>query len=283
MIHVLSFEINKTLVDTLLELIDCDSFTPTCFHDVESDLCRVEVFFEHTECEQEIREALANACALIGFQPRFNRSQLKRSDWTESWKRFFRVERISPRIVIRPLWESFTPAPHDCVITIDPGMSFGTGKHATTRACLLLLDELAARQPLSSFLDMGCGSGILSIGAALLGCTEVRGFDIDPDSVRIADENARLNALNLNFYHADLQRPHPPARTVTANILAPVLIEYAGSIADSVEQHPDARLILSGILDSQYDEVRTEFQKTGFAEMRSVLIDEWRSGVFTRG
>lgn len=280
MINVLSFEIDNAQVDGLFELIDSDLFTPTCRYDVESGLCRLEVFFEDASRQEEIRKALAGAAGLIGIEPDFECSQIEEKDWSESWKRFFYVEHISERIVIRPTWEEYAPEPGQHVISLDPGMSFGTGKHATTKGCLILLDGLADLCSGFTFLDMGCGSGILSIGATLLGFSDVRGFDNDPDCVRISKENAGLNNLDIPFYEADLEKPHPQAQVVVANILAPILIEYADSIAGSVVKAESSRLILSGILDSQYDAVKECFEKAGMKELRNILIEEWRSGVF---
>ena len=280
MINVLSFEIDNTLVDSLFELIDSDLFTPTCRYDVESGLCRLEVFFEDPDQMEEIRASLSGAAALIGIEPEFESSQIEEKDWSESWKRFFHVEHISERIVIRPTWEEYDAGPDEYVISLDPGMSFGTGKHATTKGCLVLLDSLADLCSGFTFLDMGCGSGILSIGATLLGFSNVRGFDNDPDCVRISKENAGLNGLDIPFYEADLEKPHPQAQVVVANILAPILIQYADSIAGSVAEADSSRLILSGILDSQYADVKACFEKAGMKELRNILIDEWRSGVF---
>jgi ribosomal protein L11 methyltransferase len=279
MLNVLSFEVDNSMVDALFELIDSEIFAPTCRHDVETGLSRVEVFFEDAAQEDAIRGVLTDAAALLALVPRFERSALEPSDWAESWKRFFHVERVSPRIVVRPVWEEYSAAPGECVIAVDPGMSFGTGKHATTRACLRLLDALADELPGASFLDMGCGSGILAIGAAKLGFTDVRGFDIDPECVRIAGENAAVNGCTIPFYEAGVDRPHPQAAVAAANILAPVLIEFAGAIAASVA--PGGRLVLSGILDAQYAAVRERFEREGFTQVRSVLVEEWRSGDFT--
>lgn len=282
MINVLSFGIGNSLVDGLFELMDSDLFTPTCRHDIGSNLSRVEVFFEDDTLAETIRSSLAGAADLIGIEPEFEISQIEESDWSESWKCFFHVEHISRRIVIRPTWEDYSAEKGECVISIDPGMSFGTGKHATTRGSLVLLDDLADECPGFTFLDMGCGSGILSIGAKLLGFSNVRGFDIDPDCVRISKENAELNGYKIPFYEAGLEEPHPPAQVVVANILAPVLIQFAETIAASVKDGSRSRLILSGILATQYKTVKERFEKAGLVELRNVLIEEWRSGVFGR-
>jgi len=280
MINVLACEIDSTLVDNLFELVDASLFTPTSRFDVESGSCYVEVFFEDLNQADEIRSALAGAAELMGIALTFNLSEMAESDWAESWKRFFHVEHLSARVVVCPTWEEYTPQPGECVISLDPGMSFGTGKHATTKGCLMLLDQLAAEDADRDFLDMGCGSGILSIGAHLLGFQNVRGFDNDPDCVRISQENAQLNDLELPFYLADLENPHPKAAVVTANILASVLIQFAPSVAASVADGPGSRLVLSGILDTQYNRVKESFEKLGFVELRNLLIEEWRSGVF---
>ncbi len=282
MINVLACEIDSGLVDSLFELVDASFFTPTSRFDVESGSCRVEVFFEDLNGADEIRAALADGAELLGIALDFTLGEMAESDWAESWKRFFHVEHISERIVVCPTWEEYTPQPGECVITLDPGMSFGTGKHATTKGCLMLLDQLAAEDAERDFLDMGCGSGILSIGAHLLGFQNVRGFDNDPDCVRIATENAQLNGLELPFYLSDLEQPHPPAAVVTANILASVLIQFAPSVTASVAPGSASRLVLSGILDTQYHGVKECFEKLGFRELRNLLVEEWRSGVFGR-
>ena len=283
MINVLSFEIDNLLVDVLFELVDSDLFTPTSWFDVESGICRLDIFFEDATQRDSIKAALIGAADLIGIPLEFTLSQIAESDWSESWKRFFHIEHISERVVVCPTWEEYTPAEGECVITLDPGMSFGTGKHATTKGCLILLDQLAEEDAGRTFLDMGCGSGILSIGAHLLGFKGVRGFDIDPDCVRISKENAQLNNLDLPFYLSGLEKPHPKAAIVTANILASVLIQYAPSIVASLAEGEGGRLILSGILDGQYAEVKSCFEKLGLVELRNILVEEWRSGVFVRG
>lgn len=283
MINVLSFEIDHALVDTLFELIDSDLFTPTCWHDVERGSCRVEIFFEDIARIESIRAALCSAAGLISTEPEFEVSQIAEEDWRSSWKRFFHVEHISRRIVVVPTWEHYDVRPGEHVIALDPGMSFGTGKHATTKGCLTLIDDLADQFRGATFLDMGCGSGILSISARLLGFGDVRGFDNDPDCARRARENAELNGLKIPFYTADLAEPHPPAQVVVANILAPILIQYADSIVGSLQNERSSRLIVSGILDAQYAAVKARFESAGLKEINNLLIEEWRSGVFGIG
>ena len=124
--------------------------------------------------------------------------ELKKENWAESWKIHFKPISVSERILVRPTWEPVPPSPGRIDIVLDPGMSFGTGQHATTKFCLASIDRVTRGMdpaaPLS-LLDAGSGSGILAIAARLLGCRPVRAFDIDPDTIPVARENAEKNGL----------------------------------------------------------------------------------------
>ena len=279
---VVSCAVPEAAVDRLFELIDAELFTPTAWFDVETQACRVDVFLEDAAQAGAVKQALTQAGELLGLSLAPTLGTLARSDWAESWKRFFHVEKISDRVVVRPSWEPYCNQPGERVITLDPGLSFGTGKHATTQACLKFLDALAAENPQRSVLDMGCGSGILAIGARLLGFTDVRGFDNDPDCIRVSDENAAINGVAIPFSLDDLSHAYPPTDVVVANILAPVLIQFATQVAGSVAQGPQARLVVSGILDEQYAAVRAAYEAQGLVEVESLLIEIWRSGLFRR-
>ncbi|MDD4622838.1 MAG: 50S ribosomal protein L11 methyltransferase [Kiritimatiellae bacterium] len=267
----------------LFEIIDSDGFTPTSWHDVESGVCRVSLFPDEPGGAARAQSALLAAAALLGVTAEPEVTAVARADWSESWKRFFHVEKISERVVVRPSWEPHSARPGERVITLDPGLSFGTGKHATTQACLCFLDLLAAENPRRSVLDMGCGSGILAIGAKLLGFEDVRGFDNDPDCIRVSVENATVNGAAILFEVDDLSHKHEPAEVVVANILAPVLIGFAANVTGSLAAGAHSRLVLSGILDTQYGAVRATYEAQGLVEIDSLLIGEWRSGLFGRG
>jgi len=207
-------------------------------------------------------------------------------DWAEAWKEFFHVQRVSPRVVVKPSWESYDPQPGDCVVQIDPGMSFGTGQHATTRACLVLLDEAALDPGMKSFLDLGCGSGILSIAAAGLGFGKVVAVDNDPIAVECARAGASGNGVaeSVKCVEADISawRPGRTFDLVAANILAPVLIDNAAGIAAMVSGRPGGRLIIAGILNGQYRNVLGAYKTEGFKETRRITEGEWTSGLLVR-
>ena len=277
---VVSCSIDPDQVDCLFELLDADRFTPTSWYDLEKKICRVDVFLEDAGEAPAVCAALIDAGRLIGLELKPGCSTMARSDWAESWKRFFHVEKISEHVVVRPSWEPYTPKPGEVVIRLDPGMSFGTGKHATTQACLRFLDRLAGEDRTRSVIDMGCGSGILAIGAKLLGFPDVAAFDNDPDCLHVTLENAAFNGVSFPVTVDDLSHPYPPRDIVVANILAPVLITFAPQVAASVARKPGARLILSGILDEQYPAVRDAYAAQGMREVDTILIEEWRSGLF---
>ena len=173
-------------------------------------------------------------------------------DWDERWKRFHVPILVGGRLYVRPPWEQPAVRPRVTEIVIDPGRAFGTGSHSTTRLCLELLLEL---EPSGSFADLGCGSGVLAIAAAKLGFAPVVAVDSDAAAIEATRANARDNAAALDRVERwDLRRDAPPpARTVAANLMRPLLLQLAPRL-----ERPDA-LILSGLLDHEADEVAAAF------------------------
>ncbi len=212
--------------------------------------------------------------------------RVKSEDWAEAWKRHFRVRHVSRRIVIRPPWDAYAPAPGERVLVLEPGLSFGTGEHGTTRACLQFLDEVQRARPDTSVLDLGCGTGILAIAAAKLGCPRVMALDNDPNAVRTARANAAANGVagRIQLRRADI-RTWRPARAyglVLANLLSEILVENAGRVAGAVAAGAAGRLVLSGILDSQYAAVKKAYRRHGFREVRALSLNGWTTGCFRR-
>ena len=279
---VVSCSVDERYVNPLFEVFDGGDFVLTSYRDVEETSATMQIFLPDPSDAPRAAEALAAAGRVVGLDLAPVTGTIPDEDWKLSYRKHFKVEVISPRLVVRPPWESVAPAPGQKVLTLDPGIAFGTGQHPTTRACLDAIDALAAENADRSFLDVGCGSGILSIAAALEGFRDVHGFDNDPDAVRNANENAEANGLGALFSDGDLSVPGTaaPADVVAANVLAPVLVRFAREVGALV--NPGGRLILSGILDEQYGEVRDAYAALGFAEISSRLIGEWRTGLFSR-
>ena len=211
---------------------------------------------------------------------------IKREDWAEVWKKYFNILHISDRLVIKPSWLEYTPGPNQKIVEIDPGMSFGTGQHATTAYCLKMIDKLIDDENIKTFLDAGCGSGILSIAAAKLGCREIDAFDIDPDSIMIAGENIEINKIapgNISLQTAPLAEFTAPRRTydlVAANILAHILRENRDKIISFVK--PGGKLILAGILTSDFENTAQYFCEAGLEQVDAFTEKEWTSGLFVK-
>ena len=210
---------------------------------------------------------------------------LKEEDWSESWKKHFHTFKASTRLVVKPSWEEYIPLDGEKVLALDPGMCFGTGYHGTTRACLKFLDVIQSEQGGElSFLDAGCGSGILSMGARILGYAPVYAFDYDPQAVATSKENltkAGISGVSLQVADVKDYKPPRPCRVVAANILASVLMENAECILDFLEKGPQGSfLLLSGILSEQYCAVRERFAALGAQELTRITLDEWSSGCY---
>lgn len=293
-IAAVSAEVPQALAGEIADWLAEHETYASVWEDREGGPSRVEIFLPSCDGDpawaaygdsvcrtpEEAATKIREAGAAFGLELEPATATIRAEDWAESWKRFFKVVRISERIVVRPPWERYDPRPGEVVLVLDPGMSFGTGKHATTQACLRMLDELAAENPRRGMLDIGCGSGILSIAAAKLGFAPVKGIDNDPDAVRIAAENAAENAATADFAVCDLAQCKEKAEVVVANVLAPVLERHAAAVAGCVRRVPGNALVLSGILDSQYDDVRKAYEALGAVERRSVAVGEWRTGLF---
>ena len=198
--------------------------------------------------------------------------------WREAWREYFHPQKIGTRLLLRPSWHEVQAEPSEIVLTIDPGAAFGSGLHETTR---LMLKEIDARiQGGERVLDVGVGSGILSIAALLLGAKSAQGIDVDPMAVDVALENARLNNVENRFSASTvgLQGIEDTYPLVLANIQTPILVKMAASLMKSVES--SGTLILSGILAGQEDDIQSAFK--GFCVNAIKEEGQWRAIVMSR-
>lgn len=199
-------------------------------------------------------------------------------EWRDGWREYFKPTLVSPRILVRPSWEEASPPEGTSVLVIDPGNAFGSGLHETTR---LVLREVDARvQPGEPILDVGCGSGILSIAALLLGAKSAHGTDIDPIALDTTLENAELNgvASQMSVGGADLDDVTGDYPLVLANIQAHVLIPMAPQLISKVREK--GTLILSGVLAGQVDDVVPAFAAMHLEGVRE--DGEWRAIVLSK-
>jgi ribosomal protein L11 methyltransferase len=209
---------------------------------------------------------------------------VRNEDWANNWKVHFKPVRIGERLVIKPTWEEYEKLSGDLVIEIDPGMAFGTGAHPTTRMCLeslerICFNECGGRFP-ESVLDVGTGSGVLSIAAALMGATRIVAVDIDPEAVRVTQENLELNRVEkvVSASTTDLAELPGEFGVVVANILAEELVRLSSQLVSRVAA--GGWLILSGILTEKVDFVCAGFP--GLALIESPREAEWSCLTFRK-
>ena len=303
-----SCSVPERFVNPLFEVFDGGDFILSSYHDIEEETTRMQIFFEDPALADAAKACLGSALEIVGVSVPITVGDLPDEDWKLAYRRHFKTESVGRHLLIVPEWElaSIDQPNNRTIVCLDPGMAFGTGKHETTRACLEYIDELSGK---GSFLDMGCGSGILSIAAAKLGYAPVAVFDIDEEAVAASKENAEKNGVQVDYrafalgkgavtldssieaakgIYPDLAlqgktndpsaRPFEPADLVVANILGPLLIAFADEIVGYVKKD----LVISGILTELYPEVLAAFTSRGFREVSRKNLGEWSTGLLTR-
>ena len=211
---------------------------------------------------------------------------VREEDWANNWKQYFKPLEIGDKLLIKPSWEEIPEGETRKILEIDPASSFGTGQHNTTQLCLELVEKYLGNG--DRVLDLGCGSGILSIGAVLLGADECTAIDIDANSVKIAGENAEKNNIPAEKYHAICGNVIDDSALVVeigtgfdmvcANIVADVLIGMSGLFKGFLKQ--GGRLIVSGIIDMRKDEVLDVIKAQGFILVDIREKEDWVAASF---
>ncbi len=263
----------------------------------------VRAYLEVDDQIEETRQKLEEALFYLGMIqpiPAPTYKQIADQNWMEAWKKHYQPIPIGRRLMIVPAWMD-SPEPHRIAIKIDPGMAFGTGTHPTTQLCLEMIEEFIEERrkhalskvegkkenssfifPLSSMIDIGCGSGILSIAASKLGAQSALGVDVDIESVRNARENADKNGIGAEFVvgQGSVEETRAgrfgiaSAPLVTANILAPVVVRlFDAGLADLAEA--GGAIILSGILSGQAEKVIEAAQAKGLVLSEKRQRGDW--------
>ncbi|TYQ12911.1 UNVERIFIED_CONTAM: ribosomal protein L11 methyltransferase [Acetivibrio alkalicellulosi] len=205
-------------------------------------------------------------------------SEVDDEDWSTSWKKYYKPFHLTDRLVVKPTWESYEKKDREIVIQLDPGMAFGTGTHETTSMCAVLLEKYIKHDDI--VIDVGCGTGILSIIASKLGALNVTAIDIDQVAVNITKENCKIN--NVENIHAvkgvlnDIDKSK--AHVIVANIIANVVIDLSYSIIEYLKN--DGLFITSGIIKERKQEVIDEYEKKGFSVEEVKENGEWVAIVF---
>ena len=197
-------------------------------------------------------------------------------DWKDKWKENFKPVKVTDRLVVKPTWEEYDAKAGELILQIDPGMAFGTGTHETTSLCMKLLEKYMQDGAGQKILDVGCGSGILSIAAALLGSKEVLGIEIDEDAVEVAKENVSLNGVEeaVCIRQGDLTKGIDfRADIIVANLMHNLVIELSPSAKKHLQK--DGVFISSGILLEKKEQVAEAVRKAGFEILEIPEDGEW--------
>jgi ribosomal protein L11 methyltransferase len=241
---------------------------------------RIHVYFRGADAAANAGLA-PHALRAAGLDAHCHTQDVADTDWAESWKEHFDVKRYGKHVVVVPSWRAYEPAAGDLVISLDPGMAFGTGQHETTRMCLEALER--AVKPGMRVLDLGCGSGILSIAAARLGAAGVLALDIDPDCARITRANAARNDCSalidarvgsLGAGSTEVDALVSNIGVLVANIVAGTIIDLAPHLAAALV--PRGKLIASGIIGEREAAVVDALRAAGLSIERVHEMGEWR-------
>ena len=241
--------------------------------DKPRDVVIVHMYLAPDENPAEVLPLFRQRLDDAGVEYTLNTEGVEQEDWQNAWKQYYHAMDIGRRLAIVPGWEEYDT--DRTVITMDPGMAFGTGTHETTSLCLKTLDELV--QGGERMLDIGTGSGILAIAALKLGAKEAEGVDIDPMCVRTAGENAQRNGVaeRLTVLVGDLSdKASGVYDIITANIVAAAILSLAPAVPALMA--PGAKFIASGIIDERRDEVLDGLKAAG---LRPVQVKEKRGWV----
>lgn len=235
----------------------------------------IRAYMPVAQWTEEQRNRLDLDLARWDVQPLYQ--TVHEEDWAEAWKAHYHTLRIGERIVIRPAWETAELRPNDIEIVLDPGMAFGTGTHPTTQLCL---EAVETHMPTgASVVDLGCGSGILSIAAAKLGAGEIFAADIDPIATQSATENIAANgvATQITVMTGGLDVVHQRGKgydVAFVNILARIIIEMCDHQLGTIVR-PGGTMILSGVIETQLDDVKVALRKTGLATLETKQMGDW--------
>lgn len=201
-------------------------------------------------------------------------SEIHEEDWSSAWKKYYKPVKISDRIVITPTWEEVEPAKNQLVIELDPGMAFGTGTHPTTVMCIQALEKVMKGN--EEMIDVGCGTGVLSIAAAKLGAKKVLALDLDEVAVKSAKLNIKINHVDSivevkqnNLLDHIVQK----VDLITANILAEVILRFTDDVARILK--PNGVFIASGIIQAKEDLVKEALEREAFIIEEKLIQEDW--------
>lgn len=238
---------------------------------------RIDAKLAKIEAELDAIEARIGKCRFGGLRFR----ELAEKDWANEWKQYFHVTHVGKSLVIKPSWEQYEAKEGEHVIKIDPGMAFGTGTHHTTNMCMARLEEVMPKD--ATVYDVGTGSGILAIAAALLGAKEVKAVDIDAMACRVARENIAENGLSdkIEVREGDLLHgTEGQADLIIANIIADIIIMFVKDVPFRLKE--GGIFLTSGIITERAEDVKKAAEEAGLKYLHTTERGGWVVMEFTK-
>ena len=232
-------------------------------HDLEGLRARIDLYLH------SLREVFPDIPP-----PAIQFRELEDEDWGLNWRRFFRPAQVTPKLLILPAWEPVPKTDVAHIIRMDPGPAFGTGQHPTTRMCLEAMERVPLRSPWT-LLDVGTGSGILAIYGVQLGTERVVALDTDPEAIRWAGRNLRLNGVfeSIDLCTSPVEELTGKFSMVCANLILGVILDLMPAFSRLIQ--PEGWLILSGILENQVQEVADSLSRNGLRACETLYQEEW--------
>ncbi len=270
-------DIDENLKPMYGELID-DSILHA-----DPDKCSVSIFVPEEKPLPEYLAFINERLRTLDIHADVDVVGVKEEDWYNAWRAYYKPVHIGKRLTVVPAWQEYRAADGEVTIKMDPGMAFGTGTHETTRLCAAMVEKHMPKD--ARVLDIGTGSGILSLFALKLGARSANAYDIDPVAVRVARENAVENGVD-NFYcdTSDLLKnvdlSNGPYDFAMANIVADILIRMSENISDYLSQ--DAKLVCSGIIENRCDDVIEAMTAHGLVLCDEDSENDWKVTVFRK-
>jgi ribosomal protein L11 methyltransferase len=232
-----------------------------------------------SETIEEIKQAINNLSTYgieLG-QNTISLNEVDEEEWSTAWKKYYKPVKISKRITITPTWEAYEPVSSDeVIIELDPGMAFGTGTHPTTVLSIQALENFLSKG--DTVIDVGSGSGVLSIAAALLGAESVQAYDLDDVAVTSTKFNVELNKLSDKIQAEQknlLESVHTEADIIVSNILAEIIVQFIDEAWERLK--PGGYFITSGIIQNKKQMVKTDLEVKGFEIIQINEMEEWIS------
>lgn len=271
-------DVEENLMQIYGELID-----ESILH-ADRSVCKIGLYLSEEKDPEEALRFLEMRFAEEKLSLSPSCETIDEEDWADNWKQYYKPLRVGRHIVIRPPWEECALGKDDIEVVMDPGMAFGTGTHETTRLCLTLLEKYLRKG--DRVLDVGTGSGILSIAAVKLGAASADAYDLDPTAVRVANENFAANGVDdravcaVSDLLGGVDRARAPFDFVCANIVADILLRMAPDVSSFMAR--GGRLAVSGVIEERRDDVVGAMERGGLTLTEELREADWCAILFTR-